>query len=426
MGRRAPILGLALAIATVCVTACTLLLPLDEFSAGRDAATDGSGDGAADAGPCEGGLSLCSGACVDLKNDDQHCGACDIVCKATACKAALCQPFTAAANGTVPAGIVWDGTYAYWAVTRSPNEAAWIQRVNPEEIVSGVDGGGVATRSLGPVTATHLDRTGAGDLIYALEDRIVGDAGVPTQLRVVRFDGASSKSLTALAPDEKIAGFALRDGDAGANVGWIVETKGNAALGMHLGVVADGGGAEIDGAAADVAFTFNESSGLVVLKHASSVVAGTGSQMFFVADDGASSWVIERLNQGLDGNWSATASKTKSTKEIHAATFDGQTLLFATENDVWAVSSSMTIGKLASVGSTGDVIYALSADANDVYALVAQGDDLAKGKVIRQRRGSSEETVVGTAAIVGNGALLVTPKWLFWTTSGDLRFLARP
>ena len=61
--------------------------------AGQDAAPDTTvPDMAPDAPPCGAGLTLCGARCVDLKNDNNNCGACGTRCLAgQRCAAGLCE-----------------------------------------------------------------------------------------------------------------------------------------------------------------------------------------------------------------------------------------------------------------------------------------------------------------------------------------------
>lgn len=424
----AAIIFATVAVAVAVGMGCTLLLPLDEFNAGSDAgdASDAAGDGGD--GGCGTGLSLCGDACVDLKNDDMHCGACDIACKATACKSAICQPFVATTNGVLPAGIVFDGTWVTWAVTTAaPGETSYIYRLKPADFAAGLDGSAPASRTLGNVTTTHLEQGGAGDLVYSVEDRI-SEAGAPSQVRFLRFEVGGSKVLGQLGPGELVAGLAVRDTDAGTNVSWIAQKDAGADLGMHFGVLANGSGAEVDAAAANVSFTYNGSSGVVTLGHADAVAAGANSQLYFVANDDTSTWVVERLGSGLDGQWTPSSTKVSSTRRIRALTYDGQQqLFFAVANEIWQTTGPLnSASKIASVGASNDVISAIAADADDIYVLSAPSIDPAKGRLIRHRRAGGADTTVGTAGLAGDGALLLTKDWIFWVSDGALRFLARP
>jgi hypothetical protein len=69
------------------------------------------GDGPSDARAeqpsltCEGGLSACGAACVDVTTDGANCGACGHSCLGGACQSSACQPVTLAAGLNAPAPI---------------------------------------------------------------------------------------------------------------------------------------------------------------------------------------------------------------------------------------------------------------------------------------------------------------------------------
>ncbi len=62
-------------------------------SCNSDAGEDDSGAGGGDGGPvCAPSQTLCEGRCVNLSNDGNHCGACDIQCPfGTTCMAGICR-----------------------------------------------------------------------------------------------------------------------------------------------------------------------------------------------------------------------------------------------------------------------------------------------------------------------------------------------
>jgi hypothetical protein len=74
----------------------------------------------ADAADAEGGcadphLTLCSGVCVSLTNDDSHCGACGHGCQDAGCAFGACRPVALVSFQKSPFDIAVDSTNVYWA-----------------------------------------------------------------------------------------------------------------------------------------------------------------------------------------------------------------------------------------------------------------------------------------------------------------------
>jgi len=98
----APLLA-SLALAAL-AAACQVLVGIgsrDEAAVEKPPTADGSiredaGADAADAAEsslaCKIGQSVCAGACVDVRTDDRHCGACGHSCLGVACNAGECTP----------------------------------------------------------------------------------------------------------------------------------------------------------------------------------------------------------------------------------------------------------------------------------------------------------------------------------------------
>lgn len=411
-------------VSSALLMACSLLFPFDDFSSPSDAGSDAASD--VDAG-CATPLLLCGTECVDPRKDDNHCGACDIVCKGTTCGASMCKPFVGTSAGLVPAGIVFDGTYVYWAVAKSVTEASYVYRLNPADVAAGVDGSAPQLRSLGAVTVTHVVQARSGEIFYSLENRITApDAGAqPAQLRYFRFDvDAGAKPLSQTLPGDIVSGVAVREVDAGTSLAWVSETPdgGDGKVTLHLGSLLGGIATEVDSGA--VGFVYN---GTTALPHVEALTAGPDPQLFFFASDLSTAWILERLDHGLEGDWSSANSKVLSQKPVHGLAYDGANLIWTVDNEIWQSSpNALSPAKLASVGANSEVAYAISGDENDTYVLSAPPTDRTKGRLWRRRRGGGGAiTAVGNATIDGDGAVLVTDAWVFWVSAGELRFLAR-
>jgi hypothetical protein len=111
-------------LALLPLVACTSLSGLSETT--PDASDPGDAGGAADTfappaddgggspeastppdtGPaCDGGLTSCSGKCVDLQVDSSSCGACDHSCQGTTCTAGKCDPAALATTFDQPSAL---------------------------------------------------------------------------------------------------------------------------------------------------------------------------------------------------------------------------------------------------------------------------------------------------------------------------------
>ncbi|WP_437938124.1 hypothetical protein [Sorangium sp. So ce341] len=87
----------------------------DGSSATSAGTSGGGGSGGVDLPGCDEGEVSCSGLCVDLRSDPEHCGACDHYCLGEACAQGRCEPLLLASGGTEPVDIAVDDTNAYWA-----------------------------------------------------------------------------------------------------------------------------------------------------------------------------------------------------------------------------------------------------------------------------------------------------------------------
>jgi hypothetical protein len=165
----------------VCGASCALALVACGSSSGAgatgepDAATDvvtppmdGSlphdGGSTADHAACEGGLTLCAGACVDPATDSKNCGGCGAVCSATAPSTAQCMEshclITLVSEPGTADGLAVDGTYAYYT-----NDVKQVLAKVPIA-------GGAASQLASGVTGSHLRVFGG--YVYVLQlDAIV-------------------------------------------------------------------------------------------------------------------------------------------------------------------------------------------------------------------------------------------------------------
>ena len=87
---------------------------IDRSVEASDAMRSDASDGPSKA--CDGGLSDCTGACVDLTSDDQNCGECGHDCMGTKCQGGFCAAvMLASPQNPWPTGIAVDMVNVYWA-----------------------------------------------------------------------------------------------------------------------------------------------------------------------------------------------------------------------------------------------------------------------------------------------------------------------
>ena len=79
----------------------------------------------------------CSGQCVLLDSDPDHCGACDHSCLGGACKASVCQPIPIVSGQALPAAISVTDQGIYWLNASDGSVmAAGLDGSNPKPIAS--------------------------------------------------------------------------------------------------------------------------------------------------------------------------------------------------------------------------------------------------------------------------------------------------
>ncbi len=71
-------------------------------------------DGSPDTSGCGAAQTACSGACVDLSSDPNHCGACGHGCCGGSCKSGVCAPAIIATGQASPTAIALDTGNVYW------------------------------------------------------------------------------------------------------------------------------------------------------------------------------------------------------------------------------------------------------------------------------------------------------------------------
>ncbi len=82
--------------------------------AASDTATPDGGCSGASCGPaCDGGLTSCSGACVDTRVDKLNCGACGHSCLGATCTAGKCDPVTLTTTLALPSAVRGVGQNLY-------------------------------------------------------------------------------------------------------------------------------------------------------------------------------------------------------------------------------------------------------------------------------------------------------------------------
>ena len=79
---------------------------------------DASSDATSDAPSCPTGKTPCGGSCVDLSNDPNHCGKCDVACDSTCCEG-ICDGTPIAQHQSLVTQIGLDATSVYWGTRGS-------------------------------------------------------------------------------------------------------------------------------------------------------------------------------------------------------------------------------------------------------------------------------------------------------------------
>jgi hypothetical protein len=110
----------AAAVAGLLAARCNLVLGIEVLPTKEDAGHGGAGGGTTGSTTtttttCAASLTNCSGDCVDLTSDPQHCGACGHDCMGGLCTASKCQPHPIVTGLNAPIDIALSGDTAYFA-----------------------------------------------------------------------------------------------------------------------------------------------------------------------------------------------------------------------------------------------------------------------------------------------------------------------
>jgi hypothetical protein len=189
----------------------------------------GTDGGNGDAAPgCDAPRTACPGACVDLTQSANHCGACGHDCIGGMCDAGACAPYTVAKQPTTGAvaSIATDGTRVFWSDTG---------KIAIEQIAT--DGGGAlvlapGSTANGAIGTDLAIATGVVAYSYTTNPAVgiasidVADSGAPLLLGAVAVDGVSLTPdgtrvfyVDTTGTQSNLQSCALHGRDAGACVG---------------------------------------------------------------------------------------------------------------------------------------------------------------------------------------------------------------